>query len=264
MRSGHPCQTGNIFRPGCTEQRVLARTAELEAVQQDLLRQTRLATLGQLAATVSHELRNPLATLRTSFYHIARRARQQGLGVERALERIDRNITRCDHIISELLDYTRMPPLQLQRIRLDEWLPDMLHEYRMPEAIELICTLAPNLELWVDPDRFRRVLINVLDNACQAMSASSETPAAADQLQIAAEVIDNEVCMSIRDRGVGMSSEVLSHIFEPLYSTKVFGLGLGLTIVREIVRQHGGDIHITSKLGEGCRVELRLPQAPTA
>ncbi|PON09967.1 hypothetical protein C2W62_52625, partial [Candidatus Entotheonella serta] len=104
------------------EQRVIERTAELKAAQQDLLRQNRLATLGQLMATVSHELRNPLATLRMSFYHIERKAREQRLGVERALERIDRNITRCDHIISELLDYTRMPPLNLQCLELDAWL----------------------------------------------------------------------------------------------------------------------------------------------
>ncbi|PON18579.1 hypothetical protein C2W62_07135 [Candidatus Entotheonella serta] len=118
---------------------------------------------------------------------------------------------------------------------------------------------------WLDPDRFRRVLINIFDNACQAISARvgapHVAPHTAGQLQIVSTCIDSDVYIAIRDNGVGMAPEVLANIFEPLYSTKVFGVGLGLTIVREIVRQHGGDIRVTSQPGDGSEVELCLPQS---
>ena len=104
------------------EEKVDERTRALRQAQDDLVRQEKLAVLGQLTATVSHELRNPLATIRVSATAVDLKTRDRGLGVERALDRIQRNITRCDTIISELLDYTRMPDLDRQAVDFDEWL----------------------------------------------------------------------------------------------------------------------------------------------
>ena len=243
------------------EQRVADRTAQLEAAQVELLRQERLATLGKLTAVVSHEIRNPLGTIRASIFAIDRKTRDKGLGVEPALERIGRNITRCDDIIGELLDYTRMSEPNLRSVLFDEWLRQFLDEQTLPQDIQLVREFAAEIHVSLDPTRFQRVLINLLDNACQAMveNVQSRVDRPALILRIQTAVVDGQIQLSISDTGPGIPPDVLPHIFEPLYSTKGFGVGLGLPIVKEIIQQHHGNIEITSEAGQGTQVILRLP-----
>ena len=244
------------------EQRVADRTAQLEAAQIELLRQERLATLGKLTATVSHEIRNPLATIRASTFSITSKTRDKGLGVERALKRLERSVTRCDDIITELLDYTRMPHSKLEPVRFDPWLQQLLTELMLPEDITLSHELASGVEIALDPERFRRVMINLLDNACQAMEEVIEADRQEQTLTVRTEVSGKRLRVSIADTGPGIPPDVLPHIFEPLYSTRGFGVGLGLPIVKEIIQQHHGDIAITSEAGQGTRVTLWLPVLP--
>ena len=243
------------------EQRVADRTAQLEAAQIELLRQERLATLGKLTATVSHEIRNPLATIRTSTFAITRKTRDKGLGVEHALERIERNITRCDDIIGELLDYTRMSEPTLQAFVFDDWLHRFLDEQTFPEEIQFVRDLSAAIPVSFDPARFQRVMINLLDNACQAMLEDTQRCAEQSTLLVHMHttVVNGQVQLSISDTGPGIPADVLPHIFEPLYSTKSFGVGLGLPIVKEIIQQHDGDIEVISEAGQGTRVTLWLP-----
>jgi signal transduction histidine kinase len=233
--------------------------ADLEAAQTELLRQERLATLGRLTATVSHEIRNPLATIRASAFSIDRKIRDKGLNVEPALDRIQRNITRCDNIISELLDYTRMGTSKLQPILFDDWLKTVLDEQAIPKGITLKLNFSSNTEILLDPERFRRVIINLVDNAYQSMleyNTSGDNPPV---LSIKSEVVNQQLQLYIADTGPGIPPDVMPHIFEPLYSTKGFGVGLGLSIVKEIIKQHAGEIEITSKIGQGTQVTLWLP-----
>jgi signal transduction histidine kinase len=233
--------------------------ADLKAAQAELLRQERLATLGQLTATVSHEIRNPLATIRASAFAIDGKTRDKDLGLEPALDRIQRNITRCDNIISELLDYTRMPGLNLQLIHIDHWLHQVLDEQTLPEGITLSRKLTAGVEISLDPERFRRVIINLVDNACQAMLELSQSNDKPLVLSIQSEVVGQQLRISISDTGPGIPPDVMSHIFTPLYSTKGFGVGLGLSVVQEIVKQHKGKIEITSEVGQGTQATLWLP-----
>jgi signal transduction histidine kinase len=234
---------------------------DLKAAQTELLHQERLATLGQLTATVSHEIRNPLATIGTSTFAIARKTRHKGLGVESALDRIERNITRCNNIIAELLDYTRMPDLNLEPVLFDDWLNQVLDEQTLPEGITLSRKLVAGVEISLEPERFRRVIINLFDNACQAMLeySASKNDNQPLVLSIQSERVNQQLKISISDTGPGISPEVMSHIFEPLYSTKGFGVGLGLPIVKEIMKLHEGEIEITSEVGQGTQVILWLP-----
>lgn len=243
------------------EQRVADRTAQLEAAQAELLRQERLATLGKLTATVSHEIRNPLATIRASIVTVDRKTRGKGLEVERSLDRIERNITRCDNIIEELLDYTRMSDLHLQIVFFDDWLHQFLDEQTLPADIRLIRELTAGVNVSLDPSRFQRVLINLIDNACQAMSedAQQRTDNRPLILRIRTAAADHRLHLTISDTGPGIPPEVMSQVFEPFYSTKGFGVGLGLSIVKEIIHQHQGDIEITSEVGQGTLVTLWLP-----
>ena len=166
------------------ERRVEERTTELHAAQADLLRNERLAALGQLTATVSHELRNPLGAIRTAVYLVAGRTQDKGLGVEGALERADRSITRCDNIITELLDFTRTTDLALESVPFDEWLSSVLDEQTVPKGIAFENQVSTQgLEIAFDQDRFRRVIINVFNNGCEAMleeAQSGQRQAASD------------------------------------------------------------------------------------
>ena len=233
----------------------------LDAAQHELLRSERLATLGQLTATVSHELRNPLGTIRTSIYTIAAKIRNRGLGLEPALDRMERNIGRCDAIIGELLDYARIQELSLQPIAIDPWLAAVLDEQSLPEGVVLQRALKSGATLPVDEERMRRVLVNVLDNACDAVSENQEDdPDTRDRIvMVESRILGNRLEIIVGDSGPGIPGEILPKVFEPLYSTKNFGVGLGLATVKQIIEQHGGGVTITNKFGGGAEVNLWLP-----
>ena len=250
------------------EKRVEERTVELRAAQADLLRQERLATLGQLTATVSHELRNPLGVIRTSNFIVGDGLKEITPRVQRALERIDRSVIRCDRIIDELLDFTRISGLEPEPTPIDAWLDGTLKEQALPAEITLRRDFGlAGTTVPFDRDRFRRAIINVFDNACQAMTGEVGREAAdADNavLSVKTQRKNGRVEVIFEDRGPGIPADVLPRIFEPLFSTKGFGVGLGLPVVKRIMEQHGGGIEIDGAGTSGTRVCLWLPaERPT-
>ncbi len=243
------------------EERVKRRTAELEAAQDRLLRNERLATLGQLTATVTHELRNPLGALRTALATIRKLERDAPPMMRSSVEIADRSVTRCDNIIGDLLDFTRLRRLRLEITDFDRWLGGVLDEYPLPAGIELRRQLESGVRLSVDHDRIHRTVINLLDNACQAMTEEGGAMADGRQrvLTVAARLARERLELSIGDTGSGVPPEELERVFEPLYSTKSFGVGLGLPIVRQIIEAHGGGVELSSEAGHGTQVVLWLP-----
>ncbi|MBN1488785.1 MAG: response regulator [Phycisphaerae bacterium] len=238
------------------ENLVEERTKELRAAQEDLLRKERLATLGQLIGTVAHEIRNPLGTVRTSVFSIDERARGKGLDIERALDRAERNIVRCDAIIEELLDYARLKQATRVPTPLDSWLESVLHEYPVPDGIQLTLALTANATVPLDRERFRRAVLNVLTNAHQAIQQASQPQG---RITVETETVANRVRVAIADNGLGIPPDVRDKIFEPLYSTKTFGVGLGLSIVKRTIEQHEGTIELDSTPGRGTTVTFWLP-----
>lgn len=241
------------------EQRVTVRTAELQSAQAELMVQARLATLGRLAATVSHELRNPLGTISTSLAVVEWKTRDQGIGTERSLNRMRRAISRADRIIDEMLDYARSRDLHIEPTEFDEWLEGVLNELPTPEGVLSVRRLqAVGAVIDLDRERFRRVIINLHDNACQAMAEDEQ--ATGQEQRLVVETLPNGdwLTVSVADQGPGMSADVLANAFEPLFSTKAFGIGLGLPIVKLIIEDHGGEIEIFSDKQNGTRVVVKL------
>jgi len=240
--------------------RVEERTAELRKAQSDLLRNERLSTLGQLTATVAHELRNPLSAIRNTVFAMKEAVQNAGLNLERPLSRVERNIQRCDRIITDLLDFTRMRNLNCTKLEADAWLDEVLNEQRLPEGIAMKRELrAPAHRLSFDPERMRRVVINLIENAAQAMTDTTHERTISVSTRGGADGWE----LAIEDTGPGIPPDVLAKVFEPLFSTKSFGTGLGLPTVRQIVEQHGGKVDIVSNPGKGTRVVVSLPNNVT-
>lgn len=236
---------------GTLEERVEQRTRELANAN-------RLATLGKLTATVSHELRNPLAVIRNTVFAVSEVVKKNGLDLDRSIQRINRNIGRCTDIITELLDYTRTPKLDSTALRFDTWLVDILNDYEVPETITLRRELqAGAAEVVFDAGRLQRVFINLLDNARDAIKeAESATEAS---ITVRTRAVGTRLEIIVRDTGSGIPPEVFPKIFEPLFSTKGFGIGLGLPTVKQIMEHHRGGIEVASEPGAGTTVTLWLP-----
>jgi PAS domain S-box-containing protein len=239
------------------EELVDERSRQLEKAQSELVQKERLAILGQLTATVSHEIRNPLGTVANALYVI--RESLPGACVEpvaRPLALAERNVRRCDEIISELLDFSRRRSLELQCIDLDAWLEALLSEMFWPEQLERSWRLASGAQVEVDPERLRRALVNVITNSLQAMDEKGKS---GQRLEIATRRSGRRCEIEVRDNGPGIPPPIRERIFEPLFSTKSFGVGLGVPIIKNIMEDHGGGVSFESTVGEGTSVTLWLP-----
>ncbi|MBU1863377.1 MAG: hypothetical protein KKH94_06940 [Candidatus Omnitrophica bacterium] len=242
------------------------RTMQLERAHKELIETEKLATLGKLTATVSHELRNPLGTIRSSIYSIGKRLAGKMEDVNRNIERAERNIERCDLIIDELLEYTKTKDLDLDSTNLDQWLSELLEELRIPAEINFSSQFASNVTLNFDRERMRRCIINCINNASESlrMTPAPEgkvNAATAHDKAITVKTIthNDRVEIKITDNGPGISKEKIDKIFEPLFSTKSFGVGLGLSIVKQIMERHGGGIRIDSLINKYTTATLWLP-----
>jgi PAS domain S-box-containing protein len=239
--------------------RVEERTAELHKAQEELLRSERLSALGQLTATVAHELRNPLSAIRNSIYALKELITAKGLVLDRPVGRIERGIERCDHIVTDLLDYARSRELQCAPQVLESWLGEVLDDQKLPEHVRLSRQFgAPGVVGVFDPERLRQVIVNLVENAAQS-GHDGEGNVHALEINVATREIDHQIEIVVCDTGPGIAPEILPRIFEPLFSTRSFGTGLGLPTVKQIVEQHSGQIEITSEVGIGTRAVVRLP-----
>ena len=246
------------------EARVEERTAELRAAQEELVKSERLATLGHLTATVSHELRNPLGAIRTSMYIVEKVADTKDDRFTRSVDRINRSVTRCDNIIDELLDFTRIQNLEPAETLLDRWLGVLLSEQIVPEGIEVRRKFgAPEIRVMADTDRLRRAVINVYENACHALAQAGEAAGKRTcRITVETRVRKNRYEIIVSDTGEGIPQETLPKIFEPLFSTKNFGVGLGLPTVKQIMEQHSGGVEAGNGRRQGARFVLWLPLVP--
>jgi signal transduction histidine kinase len=249
---GELARTLNVFRDKGRENRRLAT---------ELVQKERLSALGQLTATVAHELRNPLSAIRNTVYTF--KELSKGLNFDRPIERVERSISRCDRIISDLLDFTRMREPHKSVAPFDKWLDEVLNDQKLPAGIVLVRNLsAPGYAISFDGDRMRQVVINVIDNAVQAMSGIDKI-ASNGRIVVTTAARLNVFELVIADNGPGISPENLAKVFEPLFSTKSFGTGLGLPMVKQVIGQHDGTVDIASTPGKGTKITIRLPHTAT-
>lgn len=243
-----------------------ANVSQLAEAKDELVKRGRMEQLGQLTATVAHELRNPLGAVRTSAFLIERKLRGKGLNVKSQLERINNGIIRCDNIITQLLDFSRSKQLQCQPGDLDSWLTGIVEEEakKLPNTVtvELLLGLE-GITVPFDPSRLQRAVINMISNAVEAMVHHGDQNLAIGQQQpklIISTFAKNEHCsVRVVDNGPGIPPDVLARIREPLFTTKSFGTGLGIPAIEQIAVQHGGRLDIESEVGVGSTFTVWLP-----
>ncbi len=242
----------------------------LTQAQEDIVEKGKMAQLGNLVATVAHELRNPLGGVRTTTFLLRRKLKDSPIDVEAQLDRIEVGVSRCDNIISQLLDFSRTQPLSTEAKDLNLWLQDLLVEEaaKLHEDITVCCVLsAPEIFAEIDSERLRRGVINLLTNAADAMVSKTgiklvgpeHRPEIIVELQRSARGVE----IIVRDNGPGIPAEVMSKISEPLFTTKSFGTGLGLAAVRKVVEMHGGGLEISSVPGMGASFTIWFPMKAT-
>lgn len=251
-----------VNRRETLEELVEKRTSELQKTQSELVRKERLSIIGQLTGTVSHELRNPLGAIKSALYVIEKTSDRNNEKMQKALIRADRNIERCTLIIDELLDFTRVSQPSKKMVLFDEWLESIIDEQNITQSIQIVKDFGlKDFEVNMDPDRLRRAVINVIDNACESMPGNNQAsvPLAGSQLSFKTSNTNNRIELTVQDNGSGMPENILAKALEPLFSTKSLGVRLGMPTVKQIMEQHDGGIEIDTRQGKGTAVTLWLP-----
>jgi len=242
------------------EHLVKERTEELLKVRMELERTKRLSDIGQLAATVAHELRNPLAAIAIATANIQRKAKDSELSatLERHLQTIDKKITESDQIINNLLFYTRVRNPDFKNVEVYLTLEECINLAERKSDGNIVFRRQiegiKNVLIEADVLQIQETFSNLLNNACDAI------PYGKGMIEIMAEHDTDSLKVCIKDNGMGITKEDLERIFDPFFTTKAKGTGLGLTVCYQILRMHGGSIGFTSQPGQGTVVEMILPK----
>ncbi len=235
------------------EELVQQRTHQLKKTQAELVKSERLAAIGELAGMVGHDLRNPLTGIKNSAYFL----KKKGTGISptqarEMLETINKCVDYSNKIVNDLLDYSREVHLETKEESPKKLLAESLSFLELPEKIETQNLLKDNPTIRVDSDKIKRVFINLIKNAADAMPNGGK-------ISIDSKQVDGSLELSFSDTGSGISEEILPKLFSPLFTTKAQGMGFGLAICKRIVEAHGGTIAVETVKKKGTTFTLTLP-----
>jgi len=232
---------------------------ELKEAQERLIRSEKLAAIGQLASGVGHELRNPLGAIKNAVLYVRRRITKSELltytepKVLEFLDIIDEEVDSANKVITDLLSFSRVSKPAVSLVNVSSIIKDALNHVASSENVKLTIDVDPTLPMvMVDGVQIRQVFINIILNALEAMPEGG-------RLEIRARSKGEFVTVEFADTGCGIPESVTAKIFDPLFTTKPKGVGLGLAMSKSIIERHGGDIGVRSKEGKGTTFTLLLP-----
>jgi PAS domain S-box-containing protein len=226
---------------------------ERKRAEEELAKAQRLATIGETAAMVGHDLRNPLQGITGAVYYLATKERPKLSREGRKMLRlIEEGIGRSDKIISDLLEYARELHLELSETNVKSITQDVLATVKIPEGIRVVNSTKNEPTMRLDLEKMRRVFLNLTLNAVDAMPKGGT-------LTITSTRSRDNVHITFKDTGEGMTTETLAKLWSPLFTTKAKGMGFGLPVAKRLVEAHGGSINVESKLGKGSTFSVTLP-----
>jgi signal transduction histidine kinase len=240
----------------------------LETYREDLMAKNRtterLATIGQFAASIGHELRNPLGVMESSVFllreHLGATAREPK--IRKHLDRIALEVKRSNKTIHDLLELARNRAPSRERIEVGELVTSAIELTAVPTTVTITCEIPPGSTLDVDGDQFRQVLVNLITNSVQAVSGAGGRIWIEGRRQKGDGDGAGSTTLRVRDDGPGVPVEVRSRVFEALFTTKAKGSGLGLALCRRIIEAHGGSI-VVEPTSEGASFLITVPDVVT-
>jgi PAS domain S-box-containing protein len=238
------------------EEKVVERTRQLLAAQEDLVRKEKLALLGQIAGSVGHELRNPLGVMNNAVYFLQTVLTDADETTREYLKIIKDEIADAERIVSDLLDAVRTKPPQPEAVGVREVIGQTLEKLTIPPSVSVKLDIPETLPaLRVDVMQIQQVFRNLISNAVEAMPEGVVLEISA----VENRQDDGAVTVSVRDSGRGITPEVLAKLFQPLFTTKASGIGLGLVVVKNLIQANGGTIRVESAIGQGTTFTVVLP-----
>ncbi|MFN8454415.1 MAG: response regulator [Anaerolineae bacterium] len=241
---------------------VLEDLREIKAFEAERRRLDRLVALGEMSAVVAHEIRNPVAGIAAGIDYLTRNIPPESSEFE-GVKMIRGEIQRVNRILEDILFIARPSRLRLSQEDLAQLLENVLQRcYKQIEQnrVKIVSHYAANLpKLLVDRQRLEQVFTNLVINATQAMPKGGELTLQAQLASAPGEYLAPAVVITIADTGPGIPPEARRHIFEPFFTTKTKGTGLGLTVARRILEEHGGSINIDETISRGTCFIIKLP-----
>ena len=232
------------------------RTIQLKDANEQLVKSERLVAIGELAGMVGHDLRNPLAGIKSAAYFL----KKKGAAISEAqskemLDIIDKSIAHSDKIINDLLEYAREMHLELTKYEAHTLVNEAIGTIKVPDRIQIVNHVDEEVWIWVNADKMMRVFVNLIKNAVDAMPEKGT-------LEISSCQTKDSIEIAFADTGTGIPKETLQKLFTPLFTTKAQGMGFGLAICKRIVEANEGIITVKTAVGEGSTFTITLPVKP--
>lgn len=236
------------------EAKIDERTKQLVNAQDELVRKEKLATLGQLAGSVGHELRNPLGVMNNAVYFLQTVLADADETVKEYLGIMKSEIFGAERIVSDLLDAVRTKPPQPQSASTEDVLQRSLEKCRIPGNIVVDIQAETKRPMFADLFQMEQVFVNLINNAADAMPKGGRI-----SILVAEDREKSMVTIKFRDDGEGITAEHMSKLFQPLFTTKARGIGLGLVVVKNLTEANGGKVNVASEPGKGTVFTVTLP-----
>jgi two-component system sensor kinase FixL len=234
------------------QQRVKSQTQELHTAQELLLLKEKMALLGQVSGGISHEIKNPLNTIKTSAYFLLNANDLPMEKIREHLERIERQVNLAENVITALSKFAKLPEPEFRAVAVRSCFLESLASITIPSNIIVEIDMpTDSLHMQVDEGLMMIVFRNLISNARDAMPDGGK-------LKLSVEETGDHVYITTEDTGAGIPAAILDRVTNPLFTTKPLGMGLGLAISRAIVEQHRGELEVTSEIGAGTRIIIKL------
>ena len=235
------------------EEKVEERTRDLREAQEQLLKAEKMAVLGELAGSVGHELRNPLAVIMNAIYLLKSKCIGcVDLSGKEYIAMIEKETQNASHIINDLLDYSRIQPTDKERVTLAELISEILARQSVPDNVLVETQFTDrNVIIKVNSQQLEQILSNLVTNAVEAMPDGG-------RLTITLDRDKRKAILRVVDSGIGIPQENLKKIFEPMFTTKQHGIGLGLAITKRLAELNNISLNVSSKVGKGTAFTLEF------